>query len=550
MKSLGSFIRYVRKSKELTQEQIAESLNIATPVLSKWENDKAVPSLDLLCKLCNILNVSIEECISAELSDGDKTLPPEKFDSLKLGENIRLLRIKNGWSQAEVGKRLFVSSQTVSKWEIGGISSLEVLGKLAELFGLTPTELLNGIERIRSIPEKQTTAEQLKKPYRLKIKFTAVILAVIIFMGAIAGLIAGLVLKNKNGDRQKDGDNTQTEQPDDSNPPQTEQPDDNNPPQPDDAVKIDFASPVKSFYSAEVSSICPDSYKFNTNKLLFFEVETGEEIYAAADGVVERCGSISICINHGNGLISGYSMIKALEIEVGSETKKGQLIGKTAAHHLDFGLTLNGEPVDPLEYLTELPEPVERHVHVWGEWQIGKFLHWLECSCGENSKLEPHTFKDNICTVCGYEIPNISTDIDKNTFCLPMQSNIYRVYEEDIIYNDGVTTDHYGIDFSADAGDNVYAASDGVIERITDKTDYCLIKIKHSSGIVSVYSGVIPKDNLSEGSKVKKGDLIAFVSETPINRECEDGPHLHFTMFFNGEYVNPLDYIPYKETQT
>ena len=85
MKSLGSFIRYVRKSKELTQEQIAESLNIATPVLSKWENDKAVPSLDLLCKLCNILNVSIEECISAELSDGDKTLPPEKFDSLKLG---------------------------------------------------------------------------------------------------------------------------------------------------------------------------------------------------------------------------------------------------------------------------------------------------------------------------------------------------------------------------------------------------------------------------------------------------------------------------------
>ena len=97
MKSLGSFIRYVRKSKELTQEQIAESLNIATPVLSKWENDKAVPSLDLLCKLCNILNVSIEECISAELSDGDKTLPPEKFDSLKLGENIRLLRIKNGW---------------------------------------------------------------------------------------------------------------------------------------------------------------------------------------------------------------------------------------------------------------------------------------------------------------------------------------------------------------------------------------------------------------------------------------------------------------------
>ena len=84
MKSLGNFLRYARKRSGLTQEQIAERLNIVTPVLSKWENDKAVPPLDLLCKLCNILNISIEECINAELSNEKRVLPPENYQPEKL----------------------------------------------------------------------------------------------------------------------------------------------------------------------------------------------------------------------------------------------------------------------------------------------------------------------------------------------------------------------------------------------------------------------------------------------------------------------------------
>ena len=162
MNSFGTFLRYVRKQRDLTQEQVAERLNIVTSVLSKWENDRAVPSLDMLCKLCNVLNVSIEECRSSELTDGERLLPPENYDPIKLGETIKDLRIKNDWSQAGVGKRLFVTSQTVSKWESGGISSLEILANLAELFGLTTTELLSGLERVRVLPEKQTAADRLK----------------------------------------------------------------------------------------------------------------------------------------------------------------------------------------------------------------------------------------------------------------------------------------------------------------------------------------------------------------------------------------------------
>ena len=102
----------------------------------------------------------------------------------------------------EVGKKLFVTSQTVSKWESGGISSLEVLGKLAEMYGLTPTQLLLGFERMWAIPEKQAPAEQQKEPNRFAIKITAIILGVIIFLGAIAGLIAGLIFKFRTSKEQ------------------------------------------------------------------------------------------------------------------------------------------------------------------------------------------------------------------------------------------------------------------------------------------------------------------------------------------------------------
>lgn len=198
MKGIGEFLKYIRKQRELTQEQVAERLNVATPVLSKWENGKAVPPLDMLCGLCNVLNVSVEECIAAEVFDGERVLPPENYDAVKLGCTLKELRIKNGLSQAEVGKKIFVTSQTVSKWEGGGVSSLEILCKLAELFGVTPTQLLTGLGRVPAVTENNIAANRTGKTKRFTATVIAVIFAAIVFLGAVAGLIAWLVIKNKN----------------------------------------------------------------------------------------------------------------------------------------------------------------------------------------------------------------------------------------------------------------------------------------------------------------------------------------------------------------
>ncbi len=314
MNSFGTFLRYVRKQRDLTQEQVADRLNIVTPVLSKWENDRAVPSLDMLCKLCNVLNVSIEECRSSELTDGERLLPPENYDPIKLGETIKDLRIKNDWSQAGVGKRLFVTSQTVSKWESGGISSLEILAKLAELFGLTPTELLNGLERVRVLPERQPAADRRKKSNEFILKITAAILAVVVLAGAITGLIIGII-----SDSYKQIENR-------------------------------FVPPLKEYISVEEAGYdaLKDYYYFNC---LFYETDGEPLVFAVADGRIKYIDMQGLTIEHSDGLLSVYHNVTA-EVEEGQEVKCGQQIGKV----IDYGcfiLTMSNDEgaVTPSEYI-------------------------------------------------------------------------------------------------------------------------------------------------------------------------------------------------------
>ena len=61
---------------------------------------------------------------------------------LKIGHNIKKLRVMNGMTQRELAWRLQVSTQAVSKWERGyAYPDLTMLLPLAELFSVTIDEL-------------------------------------------------------------------------------------------------------------------------------------------------------------------------------------------------------------------------------------------------------------------------------------------------------------------------------------------------------------------------------------------------------------------------
>lgn len=57
---LGSRIKSLRQSHDMTQEQLADSLNVSRQSITGYENDGVEPSLSVLVKIADIFNVSLD----------------------------------------------------------------------------------------------------------------------------------------------------------------------------------------------------------------------------------------------------------------------------------------------------------------------------------------------------------------------------------------------------------------------------------------------------------------------------------------------------------
>ncbi len=103
----------------------------------------------------------------------------------------------------------------------------------------------------------------------------------------------------------------------------------------------------------------------------------------------------------------------------------------------------------------------------------------------------------------------------------------------------GASKFHKGIDIAVPQGTEIIAVADGTVEVAGfSKSAGNWIRINHANGIKTVYMHN-SKLLVSVGQEVKQGDIIALSGNTGIS----GGPHLHFGVQVNGEYVNPQEYV-------
>ncbi len=57
---LGNRIKLLRKEQEITQEQLADYLNVSRQSITGYENDGVEPSLNVLIKIADRFNVSLD----------------------------------------------------------------------------------------------------------------------------------------------------------------------------------------------------------------------------------------------------------------------------------------------------------------------------------------------------------------------------------------------------------------------------------------------------------------------------------------------------------
>lgn len=98
---------------------------------------------------------------------------------------------------------------------------------------------------------------------------------------------------------------------------------------------------------------------------------------------------------------------------------------------------------------------------------------------------------------------------------------------------------HWGMDFSAPKGTEVYATGDGKVEKVKrSKRGYGnQVRINHSYGYKTFYAH-LDKYIVKKGQFVKRGDLIGYVGSTGTST----APHLHYEVVKGKKKVNPVNY--------
>jgi murein DD-endopeptidase MepM/ murein hydrolase activator NlpD len=98
---------------------------------------------------------------------------------------------------------------------------------------------------------------------------------------------------------------------------------------------------------------------------------------------------------------------------------------------------------------------------------------------------------------------------------------------------------HYGMDFSAKTGTEIYATGDGVVSKIKrSKRGYGnYVKINHGFGYETLYAHM-SKYIVKRGQKVKRGEVIGYVGNSGIST----APHLHYEVRKDNKKINPMNF--------
>ena len=101
---------------------------------------------------------------------------------------------------------------------------------------------------------------------------------------------------------------------------------------------------------------------------------------------------------------------------------------------------------------------------------------------------------------------------------------------------------HYGVDIVSKKNEPIKSIADGTVllASWTQDAGY-VIAVQHRSNVISVYkhnSSLLKKS----GDFVSAGDVIAIIGNTG---ELTTGPHLHFELWYNGNPMNPEEFVSF-----
>lgn len=132
---LGERIAEQRKKLGLSQEELAEKLNISQKSISKYELGDRKPQYKVLVRMAEYFGVTVDYLL--------RSTDTQDFGICDCGNTIKELRTEAGMTQEELGMLLNVQNAAVSKYESGKVPLTgETLLKLSKIFNVSTDYLL------------------------------------------------------------------------------------------------------------------------------------------------------------------------------------------------------------------------------------------------------------------------------------------------------------------------------------------------------------------------------------------------------------------------
>ena len=110
-KTMGSFMAALRKANGLTQQQVADKLNVSNKTVSKWECNEGYPEISMLPVIAELYSVSVDELLRGERIS--KVIDEEKAD-------VNTDDVDNSPKTGDSSEILF--------WMINAIAAIGVIG--------------------------------------------------------------------------------------------------------------------------------------------------------------------------------------------------------------------------------------------------------------------------------------------------------------------------------------------------------------------------------------------------------------------------------------